>query len=178
MSLPQPPQPAKLVISLFMKEKSFIDPAAKDLTDTCGPIDMVSPWFPFDFTRYYEPEMGVPLFRRFLVFKTLIEQNALSEIKTVTNTLEQRYSKQGKRMVNMDPGYLLRERFVLASGKNFAHRIYLDKGIYADLTLVYIRGQFQKLPWTYPDYADKNILTYLESVRTKYVSDLKTGNKQ
>ena len=172
MSLAQPPKPAKLVISLFMKDKSLIDPVAKDLTDKFGPVDMVSSWFPFDFTRYYEPEMGAPLFRRLMVFKTLINQNALPEIKTATNDLEQKYSKNGKRRVNLDPGYMLRERFVLATGKNFSHRIYLDKGIYADLTLIYTNGQFQKLPWTYPDYADENMLTYLESVRNKYVADL------
>ncbi len=178
MSLPQPPKPAKLVISLFMREKSFIDPVAKDLTDKFGPVDMVSSWFSFDFTTYYEPEMGAPLFRRLLVFKTLIEQKGLPDIKTITNALEQKYSKNGKRMVNLDPGYMLRERFVLATGKNFTHRIYLNKGIYADLTLVYIKGRFQKLPWTYPDYADENMLTYLESVRNKYVADLtqETGN--
>jgi hypothetical protein len=156
-----------------MKEKSFIDPVAKDLTATFGPVDMISPWFSFDFTTYYEPEMGTPLFRRLLVFKTLIEQNALPEIKTATNALEQKYSKNARRMVNLDPGYMLRERFVLATGKNFSHRIYLDKGIYADLALIYIKGRFQKLSWTYPDYANENMLIYLESVRNKYVVDLK-----
>lgn len=172
MSLPQPPKPAKLVISLFMREKSLIEPVALDLADNFGPVDMVSHWFSFDFTTYYEPEMGAPLFRRLMTFKTLIEQNDLPEIKTVTNALEQKYSENGKRMINLDPGYMLRERFVLATGKNFTHRIYLDKGIYADLTLIYTKGRFQKLPWTYPDYAEGNMLKYLELIRNKYIADL------
>jgi hypothetical protein len=74
--------------------------------------------------------------------------------------------------VNIDPGYLLHERFVLASGKNFSHRIYICRGIYADMTLNYQKGNFQKLPWTYPDYADGPILSFLRQVRLKYGQDL------
>ncbi len=173
MSRPQKPKPAKLVIGIFLKEKSFIIPVAKALTENLGPIDMVSAWFPFKFTTYYESEMGASLFRRMLVFETLIEQDALAEIKLITNDIELEYSKNSKRMVNLDPGYMLHERFVLASGKNFSHRIYIGRRIYADLTLIYTKGRFHTLPWTYPDYTEQNMLIYLEQVRKKYVTDLK-----
>ena len=172
MSRPQKPNPAKLVIGAFLKEKSLIYPVVKDLTKEFGSTDMVSRWFPFNFTTYYESEMGAPLFRRMFVFKTLIEQDALAEIKIFTNNLELKYSKDNKRGVNLDPGYMLRERFVLATGKNYSHRIYIGKRIYADLTLIYTKGRFQALPWTYPDYAEESLLTYLQQVRNKYVSDL------
>ena len=76
-------------------------------------------------------------------------------------------------MVNIDPGYLLHERFVLATGKNYSHRIYIGKGIYADLTLMYTKGKFEPLPWTYPDYASENIIDFLEKVRKKYGVDIK-----
>jgi hypothetical protein len=66
---------------------------------------------------------------------------------------------------------MLRERFVLASGKNFSHRVYIGSGIYADLTLIYQKGSFQKLPWTYPDYGDDRMLNFLEQVRNKYILD-------
>jgi hypothetical protein len=145
----------------------------KALTEKFGPVDIVSSWLPFNFTTYYEPEMGKPLFRRMLAFETLIKQSALSEIKQITNDLELEYLKNSKRMVNLDPGYMLRERFVLATGKNFSHRIYIGQRIYADLTLIYSKGRFIKLPWTYPDYAEQNMLIFLEQVRNKYVIDLK-----
>ena len=173
MSRPQTPKPAKLVIGFFLKEKDLVVPVVKALTEKFGPVDIVSSWLPFNFTTYYEPEMGKPLFRRMLAFETLIKQSALSEIKQVTNDLELAYLKDNKRRVNLDPGYLLRERFVLATGKNFSHRIYIGQRIYADLTLIYTKGGFKKLPWTYPDYAEPNMLIYLERVRNKYVSDLK-----
>lgn len=144
------------------------------LTANFGLVDMVSPWLPFDFTTYYEPEMGAPLFRRMLAFKTLVKQSALADIKITTNNLEQEYSSSDKRKVNLDPGYMLHERFVLATGKNYSHRIYIGRRIYADLTLIYVEGRFQTLPWTYPDYADKRMLTYLEQVRQKYVIDLRS----
>jgi len=173
MSRPQTPKPAKLVIGFFLKEKDLVVPVVKALTEKFGPVDIVSSWLSFNFTTYYEPEMGKPLFRRMLAFETLIKQSALSEIKRITNDLEQAYLKNGKRMINLDPGYLLRERFVLATGKNYSHRIYIGQRIYADLTLIYSKGRFIKLPWTYPDYAEQNMLIYLERVRNKYVIDLK-----
>ncbi|MCJ7616158.1 MAG: DUF4416 family protein [Desulfobacterales bacterium] len=173
MSIPQSPKPAKLVIGLFMKEKSLIVPVTTELVEKIGPIDMVSSWLPFNYTSYYEPEMGSPLFRRVLAFKSLVKQSALPEIKIITNKIEKKYSKNNKRLVNIDPGYMLHERFVLATGKNYTHRIYIGMGIFADLTLIYQKGSFRKLPWTYPDYAEKNMLTYLEMVRNKYVVDLK-----
>ena len=156
-----------------MKEKSLIVPVTTELVEKIGSIDMVSSWLPFNYTSYYEPEMGSPLFRRVLAFKSLVKQSALPEIKIITNKIEKKYSKNNKRLVNIDPGYMLHERFVLATGKNYTHRIYIGMGIFADLTLIYQKGSFRKLPWTYPDYAEKNMLTYLEMVRNKYVVDLK-----
>ena len=173
MSQSQTPKPAKLVIGFFLKEKDLVVSVVKTLVDKFGPVDIVSSWFPFNFTTYYEAEMGAPLFRRMLAFETMIKQSALSDIKLTTNDLELEYSKNSKRMINLDPGYMLRERFVLATGKNYSHRIYIGKRIYADLTLIYTKGRFRKLPWTYPDYAEQNMLTYLERVRNKYVIDLR-----
>jgi hypothetical protein len=178
MSQLQPPHLAKLVIGLFMQRRELITPVAGDLTALFGAIDMVSPWFDFTYTHYYAAEMGTPLFRRVLVFKELIRQRDLADIKQQTNAVENRYGRDGRRSVNIDPGYLLRERFVLATGKNFAHRIYIGKGIYADLTLIYRKGAFEPLAWTYPDYADRPMRDYLEQVRRKYVEDLKALNNK
>ena len=175
MSLPQSPKPAKLIVGLFMLDKDLIDPLANELVNLFGPIDVVSAWFPFDFTTYYQNEMGSPLFRRMMAFKNLIEQSNLADIKTRTNKIEQKYTLHKKRRVNIDPGYMLLERFVLATGKNYSHRIYIGNGIYVDLTLVFENGAFRKLPWTYPDYSDKRMLDYLQQVRRKYALDLKSG---
>jgi hypothetical protein len=173
MSQPQPPKPAKLVIGLFLKEKRVGIQVVKALVGKYGAVDLASSWLPFNFTTYYNNEMGTPLFRRLIAFRQLMHQVSLSEIKLFTNDLEHEYSINGKRMVNIDPGYLLHERFVLATGKNYSHRIHIGKGIYADLTLIYSKGRYESLPWTYPDYASENILTFLKQVRKKYVIDLR-----
>ena len=172
MSVPQTPNPAKLVIGVFTPIKKIIDNLALELSSQFGQIDLVSPWMDFSYTSYYEPEMGPNLVRRVLAFKRLIDQGELAAVKIETNKIEQAYSPGGRREANIDPGYMLHERFVLASGKNFSHRIYIGLGIYADLTLIYQKGSFRKLPWTYPDYADEMMQKFLDQVRRKYVLDV------
>ena len=173
MSTPRAPQPAKLVIGCLLKHKSLLPRVVQKLTDRFGPVDAISPWLAFDFTRYYEPEMGRPLVRRVMAFRRLIDQEQLSGIKLFTNDLETEFSEESRRRANLDPGYLLPERFVLATGKNFTHRIYIGNHIYADLTLMFTQGAFQTLPWTYPDYAQPEIHDFLVQIRRKYLLDLK-----
>ncbi len=177
MSIPLPPDPAKLVIGLFTGDTSLGAHVAGDLSRSFGGIDTVSPWIPFDNTDYYREEMGGPLYRRMLSFGTLVKQEDLAGIKTETNRLEEERAFKGNRQVNIDPGYLLKERFVLGTGKNYAHRIYVGKGIYADLTLTYAKGEFKALPWTYPDYMDERVLLYLSHVRKKYLWDLNSDSE-
>jgi hypothetical protein len=173
MSVPRPPTSAKLVVGFFVRERSLAADIAALLQERLGPVETVSAWLDFDFTSYYAKEMGAPLSRRMLVFRNLIRQTDLAAIKCMTNAVEDRYRHAGDRRVNIDPGYLLPERFVLASGKNFTHRIYIGKGIYADLTLIYQKGGFCRLPWTYPDYADERMTDFLTLVRNRYLLELK-----
>ena len=173
MSIPQPPKPAKLIVGFFLKHKSLAADVARDLTTRLGRVETVSPWLNFDFTSYYEKETGAPLSRRLLVFGPHIEQTRLPAIKHITNELEMKYTRADKRQVNIDPGYLLPERLVLATGKNFTHRIYIGEGVYADLTLIFQKGNFRSLPWTYPDYADRRLIDFLTLVRNKYLLELK-----
>jgi len=173
MSTPKEPDKAKLIISLFMNNKGFFSEALLSLETLFGPVDCISPWLDFNYTSYYHGEMGQPLFRRVVVFKELIEQKRLAAIKEKTNRLEAQWKQDGNRTVNIDPGYLLLSRFILATGKDFSHRVYLDRGIYADLTLVYKKGQYRPLEWTYPDYAAPEMTQFLGKIREKYSLDLK-----
>jgi hypothetical protein len=176
MSHPNPPQPAKLVIGVFTNDKKLLAPVLERLTNQFGDIDLISPWIAFDYTRYYEPEMGRDLMRRMMAFKTLIDQEALSQVKLATNIIEAELATNTRRNINIDPGYMLRERFVLATGKNFSHRIHIGSGIYADLTLLFQKGGFQSLPWTYPDYKAPQMQSFLIQVRNKYIKDITDRN--
>ena len=172
MSVPAPPRPAKLLVGFFLARQDLAEAVVAGLEDLFGPVDLVSGWLAFDYTDYYEREMGSPLHRRLVAFRDLIDQERLPDIKHQTNDLERGFARDGRRRVNIDPGYLLLERLVLATGKNFSHRIYLRRGIYADLTLVYRKGRFESLPWTYPDYADARLQDFLFKVRQQYALDL------
>ncbi len=174
MSTPKYPDPAKLVIGCIMNEKSLIESLFPFLEDQFGPVDMISRWLNFAYTDYYYKEMGSPLFRKVFVFKPLIEQEDLALIKEKTNEIEMAFTGDGKRNINIDPGYLLSSRFILATGKEYSHRIYIGRKIYADLTLMYSKTDgFKTLPWTYPDYASESMIMFLSKVRDKYLLDLK-----
>lgn len=177
MSIPKEPDSAKLVVSLFMNDKELFKTVFEMLETICGPTDLISRWLDFDFTSYYEKEMGKPLFRRVIAFKDLIAQEDLSRIKQETNAIEAQFVLDGRRQINIDPGYLLSSRFILATGKDYSHRIYIGRQIYADLTLIYSKTGFKSLEWTYPDYASKPMTGFLEKVRQKYLLDLKEKEK-
>ncbi len=173
MSQPEIPTHVKLLISLFSGEKELLERVLLRLSQIHGEADWISPALFFDRTRYYEKEMGWPLHRRFVTFKRLIRPEALVNIKLETNDIEQSYIKNQRRRVNIDPGYICLERLVLATGKNYVHRIYLEKGIFADLTLVFRRGGFVPLDWTYPDYADPNMIGFFNEIRSRYLEQLR-----
>jgi len=168
MSLPREPEKAKLITGLFSSDRPLIFKVIEELEQIFGDIDWISHELSFDRTRYYEKEMGWPLWRRFLSFKRLIDPEDIADIKITTNEVEKRYLRGNKRMINIDPGYICLERLILATGKNYAHRIYLNRGIYADLTLIYKKGSFIPLGWTYKDYADPEIIRLFNIIRDAY----------
>jgi hypothetical protein len=139
-----------------------------------GPVDFVSEPLPFDFTDYYEPEMGKGLWRRMVSFGPLILPDQLVPAKLWSNLQEaQTLNGQGGRKVNIDPGYLAASKFILATGKDYSHRIYLGEGVYGDLTLIFQKGAFSGLPWTYPDYASEPLLGIISLLRKRYLWQLK-----
>ena len=153
MSKPGPATPVKPVVSMLLARQDLAPALVERLAGYLGPPDLVGPWWPFDATDYYTPEMGPDLGRRLVSFLHLADPARLANWKVFTNALKQALSLGERRLANLDPGYVAKERLVLATGKNFSHRIYLDHGIYGDLTLVFGQGGWQTLPWSYPDYA-------------------------
>ncbi|HDD45395.1 MAG TPA: DUF4416 family protein [Candidatus Desulfofervidus auxilii] len=175
MSELKPPSPVKLIMSLIFHKKDIFESVLPKLIELFGEIDFISEILPFDHTDYYYSEMGKPLFRRLISFLNLILPDELPDIKIKTNNIEKEYAINGKRQINIDPGYITAERLVLATGKNYTHRVYLKDGVYADLTLIYQKGDFQALPWTYPDYASEPLKGLLKLVRKRYLEQRKRG---
>ena len=174
MGIPREPKPSKLFMSLIYAEESFFQLGLQDLLMTFGETDFLSERFSFNFTDYYSEEMGPILFRRFLAFPSLIPPSSLPEIKQTTHRIEGKYvHSQGSRRLNIDPGYLSLEHVILATTKGYTHRPYLRDGIYADLTLIYQKGSYRALEWTYPDYGQPNIIALFNHLRTTYAEALK-----
>lgn len=173
MSSPKEAEDVKLISSLFSPHKEIIDKVIIELEQIFSPRDWMSPELLFDCTKYYAREMGWPLHRRFISFRELIRPSDIVEIKLETNRVERDYLQNGQRGINIDPGYISLERLVLATGKNYTHRIYLSKGIYADLTLIFHQGSFRPLKWTYRDYAAPETIGLFNDLRERYKRQLR-----
>ncbi|HET9942723.1 MAG TPA: DUF4416 family protein, partial [Terriglobia bacterium] len=96
--------------------------------------------------------------------------------KCHTNALEETFAADGasvKRPVNLDPGYLENSKIVLASTKNFYHRIYLGRGIFGEVTMHFRNGAFEFFQWTYPDYKSPEYQAFFMELRTLYRNQLR-----
>ena len=77
------------------------------------------------------------------------------------------------RIINIDPGYLDLSKLILASTKDYKHRIYLTKGIYAEVTLFYQDKTFCPWEWTYPDYKTGEYIEIFNRIRQIYAEQIK-----
>jgi hypothetical protein len=167
-----PFKPEKLIIPILISRPQMRTPLIQELQRCYGAIDYTSRDLPFVHTHYYDEEMGTPISRFFVSFLRLIDPGTLAQIKNETNELEKRFYQAGKRTVNIDPGLLSLSRFILASSKDGSHRVPLCEGVFAEITLVYERGGYRALPWTYPDYRSSEYLDILAEIRKLYKAQL------
>jgi len=169
--------PVKLFIGILLSDRKLVPQVEARLTSLFGPVDHRSPVIPFDFTDYYEAEMGDLIDRVFFSFERLIEADQLPEIKRQTNQLENEAAPllpAVKRPVNLDPGYIEHAKVILASTKNFYHRIHLGRGIFGEVTMHFKNNTYQFFPWTYPDYQSKDYQEFFLKIRQIYRSQLRT----
>jgi hypothetical protein len=173
MSIPVIPNPGKLYLSILSSRWRLFWPSLLEILEKeFGPSDYLSDPIPFTETSYYDRELDTPISRRILTFKPLVELDGLVEIKLFTNKLEERFKERDNRIFNLDPGLITMERLVLATGKNFTHRVYLSRGIWADLTLIFTKGDWKDLDWTFPDYSSEKIKKHLRIIRNRYHGQL------
>lgn len=141
-----------------------------------GKLLLVSNSFDFDFTDYYKKEMGDNLVKFIAFFAELQLEDRLADHKLNSMELEKIYlDGQGNRKVNIDPGFMSQARVILSSSKNFAQRIYLGKGVFAEITMLYRNNDFLALPWSYPDYQSPFVKSFLLEARREYTRILKGG---
>jgi hypothetical protein len=159
------PQPVMPVIGLIFVPDHPAD-MLQGLHEDVGNVVLKSDAIKFSHTTYYNDEMGGDLMRQWYAFNKLVSPDILARLKIMTNAIEMKYrNEQGGRTVNIDPGVLSLSSLVLASTKNYAHRIYLGQGIYAEITLIYRKHEFKPLDWTYPDYREDSALDFFQRAR-------------
>lgn len=174
-----PFSPVKLICGLIASKEDVFLCGEKHLEQLYGAIDESSPIFPFSCTDYYEKEMGAGLKRKFLSFSSLIAPDILASIKQRTNQLEleiRREYRASARIINIDPGFCSASALIMATAKNFAHRIPLKDGIYAHLELLFGRKETKVLPWTYPDFFSKGYQEFFIKVRSAYLAQMRGGH--
>ncbi len=164
----------KLVAALMSANLELIQHIKHHLAEKFGACDLTSQCFCFDdFSRYYAREMGGSLQKQFVSFSTLISVEELPAIKLMTNHLEEEYAMGEQRRINIDPGYVDFAQMVLATTKPYSHRVYLGKGIHAELTYICRKRKLYPLEWTYPDYREPFALDFFEQVRQIYLKQIR-----
>lgn len=182
MAVPREPIPALLFIGLLSGDTGLFETAARLLAERYGPLFRRTDVVTWDHTDYYREEMGRRLYRQFLFFDRLIDPGILPDIKLATNQLERETAESAppglRRRVNLDPGYVTEAKVVLATTKDFSHRIYVRSGIYAEVTLVYRERErrFTTLGHTYPDFRSEATITIMNEARERLRESLGRGN--
>ncbi len=156
---------AVLCVGSLFSASDIFDSAEPLLKKHFGEALFKSSSLPWNFSEYYNNELQPPLFRNFLFFKDIVDPPSLVDAKLATIEIESRFSINGRRSINLDPGYLTLAKVVLASRKNYSHRINLGKGVFAELELFYKDGRFNPMPYTYYDYRDETFKALFERAR-------------
>lgn len=172
------PKPVKLIIGILAADKNCLQAASDALTSEFGSADLISDIWPFTQTDYYKNETGDNILRQFLTIEKLIDPADLAEIKLKTNRLEQKLAVESgldlPRPVNLDPGIIEPSKLILATTKNYSHRIYIGQKIFAEVTLIFDKGAWSALPYTYPDYKQDCYHDFFSKVRQRLLEQLKS----
>ena len=172
MAEPRPPLPALLVVAAFSRHADALAAARQLLEREFGLAGLAGEPFPFDQTDYYTPTMGPGLSKQLLAFERLLAPERLADVKLHTNALEAQLAETRtfaeERPLNLDPGVLALGKFLLATTKDQAHRVYLRDGIFAEVTLRFEAGAFEPWPWTYADYREPAVRDFLRQARDFY----------
>ncbi|MBN1395966.1 MAG: DUF4416 family protein [Pirellulales bacterium] len=169
MGQPAPHKPVLLITAAFSRHDEALDWAKQKTVENWGPIALESPRFVFAETGYYEATMGPGLKKVFYAFRRPFDPADLVDIKLATNRWEEEYAALGRRPeprpLNIDPGYIELGKLVLASTKDFAHRVYLSRGIFAEVTLQYKHHLWRHHEYTFADYRREDYQQFFSECR-------------
>ncbi|HEY3321048.1 MAG TPA: DUF4416 family protein [Planctomycetota bacterium] len=205
----KPPRLVTPLVAMLSGDPAYFEKARPLLENLLGPVELVSPLYPFNRTEYYNAEMGPNIQRQFFTFKNLADPGNLVAWKLATNAMEldiaaasgpplpregeglgvrgqpsvhsaideskiqNQKSKIIPRPVNLDVGYMTGAKLVLASTKDFAHRLYLRDGIFAEITMSFRGDSWVSHDFTFPDFRSGIYDDFLKKVRDWHLRKVK-----
>lgn len=176
------PSPVKYVVGILACDKPSLEAARDAVASQLGPLDLISDIWPFEKTDYYRDQTGPAILRQFVSIEPLADPGELARVKHRTNRIEQELATMlagpFPRPVNLDPGIIEPSKLVLATTKNYAHRVYIGEKMYAEVTLVFDRGAWCPLPYTYPDYRQQTYFDFFREVRMRLLQQRKSGTHE
>lgn len=155
---------AKPIVAVLASDVDLLNDAIAQLEKHFGPCDFKGGWHLFTHSNYYEGEMGKDLNRCILSFEKLVPAHEANAFKAWTSKVEEGFSSEGRRKVNIDPGYVDNLKMVLVSGKCGGHKICTAPGVFVDYLLWYNKG-WQPFPWSFPDFREGTYDDELASIR-------------
>ena len=179
------PKPVKLIIAVMASDGECLSAALDAIVAEFGTTDLVSDVWPFDQTDYYKDQTGPRILKQFASIEKLIDPGEMAQIKHKTNEIEQEQAellhKSGvdlPRPINLDPGIIEPSKLILASTKNYSHRVYIGEQMYAEVTLTFHKGKWQSFPYTYPDYKQPGYHEFFSKVRAQLIEQLRDQKKK
>jgi hypothetical protein len=173
MGIANEPLGVKLFFAIMYQSEFNLDAIIRMIDEKFGPREFEYGPIPFSWSEYYASEMGENLLKVYISYEKMIDRSLLPGIKILTNEIESQYAVANQRRINIDPGYIARDKVVLATTKDFYHRLYLSHGIYGEVTLHYKRGRYRFFSWTYPDYRQPQAYQFFEKSRAKLVKEVR-----
>lgn len=182
MANASPPEPVRFFVPVLAANTDCLEAARNVLEAEWGPVELAPDPLPFTYTDYYNQEAGPNILRGFFSFAEPFDPGDLAGRKIRTNAMEEELASalqtEWPRPVNLDPGYLAPDKLVLASAKNFSHRIYIGQGIYAEVTLMYRFGEWVSFEWTFPDYSSGDYYPFFFALRKCLMQDREETRKR
>jgi len=162
-------KPVFLIAAVTSRYESGLAWTVERATEAWGKLALQSPVYDFTETKFYTESMGTDLKKQFLVFDETIDPDEIAAAKVASNHWENDYANQNDhpedRPLNIDPGYISEAKLVLATTKDRDHRIYLQQGIFAEVTLYFRAKQWRSSRWTYPDYQRDDFQEFFSNCR-------------
>lgn len=170
-------QAVKFIVGILAIDEDALAKANELIGRQLGPVESQSEAWPFSSTKYYAKEMSETLVRQFVSLAQPTDPVELVKLKLASNSLElthaQEHGRGQRRAINLDPGYITPAKLILASTKDFSHRVYLERGIFGEVTLQYVHGSWRSFDWSFPDYTEQRYHGFFSQVRSGLLEQLR-----